>query len=72
MSAADLRQAFLQLPVLEQAALLDDLIVSSCDATWEARMGDEMEARVDAVNRGEMSLHPAGDVFAEMRERLGA
>ena len=72
MSAADLRQAFLQLPVLEQASLLDDLIVSSCDATWEARMSDEMEARVDAVNRGEMSLHPAGDVFAEMRERLGA
>jgi len=35
MSAAALRQAFFQLPASEQAALLDDLIVGSCDAAWE-------------------------------------
>lgn len=32
MSAAVLRQAFMKLPALEQAPLLDDLIISSCDA----------------------------------------
>ncbi len=70
MSSAVLRQAFLQLPVLEQAALLDDLIVSSCEATWETRIASEMEERVDAVERGDMPLHDAGAVFAEMRQRL--
>ncbi len=72
MSAAVLREAFLQLPALEQATLLDDLIISSCDATWEARIAHEMEERVDAVNRGDMALHTADSVFAEMRERFRA
>ena len=66
MSAAVLREAFLQLPALEQATLLDDLIISSCDATWEARIAHEMEERVDAVNRGDMALHSADSVFGEM------
>jgi len=70
MSAAALRQAFFQLPASEQAALLDDLIVGSCDAAWEARLAPEMEARVDAVESGEMRLHEASDVFGEMRARL--
>lgn len=70
MSAAALRQAFFQLPASEQAALLEDLIVGSCDAAWEARLAPEMEARVDAVERGEMRLHEAGDVYGEMRARL--
>lgn len=70
MSTAALRQAFFELPVSEQAVLLDDLIVGSCDAAWEARISAEMEERVDAVLLGEMSLHRADDVFAEMRQRL--
>jgi len=70
MTAAVLRHAFLQLPALEQASLLDDLIVSACDATWEARVASEMEERVDAVERGEMCLREAADVFQEMRGRL--
>lgn len=70
MSAAALRQAFFQLPESEQAALLDDLIVGSCDAAWEARLAPEMEDRVDAVERGEMNLHGADEVLHEMRSRL--
>jgi hypothetical protein len=70
MSAAALRQAFFQLPESEQATLLDDLIVGSCDATWEARLAPEMEDRVDAVERGEMNLHEAKDVMGVMRARL--
>ena len=57
---------------MSAAALLDDLIGNSCDATWEVRVGDEMEDRIDAVNRDEMFLYAAADVFAEMRERLDA
>ncbi len=72
MTAAVLRQAFHQLPALEQASLLDDLIIDSCDATWEARLANEMEERVDAVTRGEMALHPASDVLTELRGRLRA
>jgi hypothetical protein len=59
MSAAVLRQAFMKLPALEQATLLDDLIISSCDAAWEARIANEMEERVDAVNRGELMRQDA-------------
>ncbi|MEN3941606.1 hypothetical protein WJU23_09970 [Prosthecobacter sp. SYSU 5D2] len=70
MSAAALRQAFFQLPESEQATLLDDLIVSSCDATWEARLAPEMGGRIDAVERGEMNLHEAKDVLGIMRGRL--
>ncbi len=51
---------------------LDDLIISSCDATWEARIAHEMEERVDAVNRDEMSLRSADSVFSEMRDRFRA
>lgn len=29
-----------------------------------------MEARVDAVERGEMRLHEAAEIFGEMRTRL--
>ena len=72
MSSAALRQAFFQLPAVEQAALLDDLIVGACDVTWEARIASEMEERVDAVRRGEMGLHEADAVYGEMRARLGA
>ncbi len=72
MSTATLRQAFFALPDSEQAALLDDLIVGSCDAAWETRISAEMEERVDAVLRGEMSLHSADSVFAEMRQRQRA
>lgn len=50
--------------------MLDDLIVSACDAAWEARVASEMEERVDAVERGEMRLREAADVFQEMRGRL--
>jgi tRNA A37 N6-isopentenylltransferase MiaA len=57
MSTALLRQAFMQFPAQEQASLLDDLILSSCDAMWEAGLAEEMEDRVDAVERGEMKLH---------------
>lgn len=70
MSITALRAAFFELPATEQAALLDDLIVASCDAAWEARLAPEMEARVDAVQRGDMALHDADDVFDEMRTRL--
>lgn len=70
MSAAALRQAFFELPAAEQAALLDDLIVGSCDAAWEACLAPEMEARVDAVERGDMRLHEAAEIFGEMRIRL--
>ena len=70
MSAAALRQAFFQLPESEQASLLDDLIVGSCDAAWEVRLAPEMEDRVDAVERGEMNLHGADEVMREMRSRL--
>lgn len=70
MSAAALRQAFFQLPESEQAALLDDLIVGSCDAAWEARLAPEMEGRIDAVERGEMNLHGAHEVLHEMRSRV--
>lgn len=59
MSAAVLRQAFMKLPALEQATLLDDLIISSCVAAWEARIANEMEERVDAVNRGELMRQDA-------------
>lgn len=72
MSAAVLRQAFMKLPALEQATLLDDLIIISCDAAWEARIANEMEERVDAVNRGELMLQSADSVFAEMRGRFSA
>ncbi|GEM_PF-1502974 len=72
MTAAVLRHAFFQLPALEQAALLDDLIVNSCDATWEVRLGHEMEDRVDAVERGEMRLLEAAGVFQELRGKLRA
>lgn len=64
------RGSFFQLPVSEQAVLLDDLIVGSCEAVWEARLGSEMEERIDAVERGEMPLYEAADVFDEMRARL--
>jgi hypothetical protein len=68
-----LRQAFFALPVSEQATLLDDLIVGSCDAVWEARISSEMEDRIDAVLRGDMSLVSADSVFRQMRQRsLGA
>lgn len=72
MSAAVLRQAFMKPPALEQATLLDDLIINSCDAAWEARTANEMEDRVNAVNRGELVLHSGDSVFAEMRGRLSA
>jgi hypothetical protein len=52
--------------------LLDDLIISSCDAAWEARVASEMEERVEAVNSGELALHSADIVFAEMRGRCKA
>ena len=70
MSTALLRQAFMQLPALDQASLLDDLILSSCDAAWEAGLAGEMEDRVDAVERGEMKLHAAEGVLTEMRDRM--
>jgi len=73
MSVESLRKAFFELPVSEQATLLDDLIVSSCDAVWDARIFSEMEDRIDAVLRGDMSLVSADSVFREMRQRsLGA
>ena len=53
-----------------QAALLDDLIVGSCNAGWEARLASEMEDRLDAVERGEMNLHEAHEVLDEMQSRL--
>jgi hypothetical protein len=62
----------MKLPALEQATLLDDLIIISCDAAWEARIANEMEERVDAVNRGELMLQSADSVFAEMRGRFSA
>ncbi len=37
---------------------------------WEVSLADEMEQRVDAVERGEMKLHDADGVFAEMRRKL--
>ncbi|MBB5034737.1 hypothetical protein [Prosthecobacter vanneervenii] len=67
MTASVLRQAFLQLPATEQASLLDELIIDSCDAAWEARLAGEMEDRVDAVEHGEMKLHSASDVLTELR-----
>ncbi len=69
MTAAALRHAFLKLPAVEQASLLDDLILSSCDAVWEERVASEMEERVSAVEGGSMRLHEAGAVFHEMRSR---
>jgi hypothetical protein len=60
----------MQLPAFEQATLLDDLIVSSCDAAWEAGLAGEMEERVDAVERGEMKLHSADSVLSELRDRF--
>jgi hypothetical protein len=72
MSAAVLRQAFMKLPASEQATLLDELIISSCDAAWDARIANEMEERVDAVSRGDLMLHSADSVFAEMRGRFSA
>ncbi|MBE7497895.1 MAG: hypothetical protein HS117_23375 [Verrucomicrobiaceae bacterium] len=69
MTASALRHAFLQLPAVEQASLLDDLILSSCDAAWEERIASEMEERVSAVERGEMTLHEAASVFHDMRSR---
>jgi hypothetical protein len=72
MSTAALRQAFFALPDSEQAALLDDLIVGFCEAAWEARISGEMEDRVEAVLRGEMSLHSTDSVFEEMRQRQRA
>lgn len=70
MTVAALRQAFMQLPAVEQASLLDDLIVSSCDATWEERIASEMEERVSAIEGGSMRLRESADVFQEMRARL--
>lgn len=67
MSVAALREAFSQCPESEQTPLLDDMIVGSCDATWEARLAPEMEDRIDAVQRGEMKLHEAKEVLGVMR-----
>lgn len=39
--------ADLELEYKKQATLLDDLIISSCDAVWEVRIANEMEEPVE-------------------------
>ena len=53
----------------DRARLAESLLESlqASDTTIQAEWHKEIEARVAAFDRGEMSAHPAEDVFAEAR-----
>lgn len=65
-------QAAMKLPAAERAVLIDQLLRSldrpdpGIDAAWAA----EAEARIDAIDRGEMPMYSAAEVIAELRARL--
>jgi putative addiction module component (TIGR02574 family) len=66
-------QAALKLPAAERAVLIEQLLRSldrpdlGIDAQWAA----EVEARIDAIDRGEMPLYSAAEVMSDLREKLG-
>lgn len=65
-------QAALKLPAAERAVLIDQLLRSldrpdpDIDAQWTV----EVEARIEAIDRGEMPLYSAAQVMADLREKL--
>ncbi|MDI6815890.1 MAG: addiction module protein [Actinomycetota bacterium] len=61
----------LKLPPTERAELVENLLSSfefesrkSIDALW----AQEVEDRIDAFDRGEMTAKPASDVFADIEK----
>jgi predicted kinase len=62
-----------QLSPEEQAELLDLLLVMSTEKTpeWEQAWAEEIERRVDRLNRGEAVLYDAEEVLAELRAKCG-
>jgi putative addiction module component (TIGR02574 family) len=65
-------QAALKLPAAERAVLIDQLLRSldrpdpEIDRAWAG----EVEARIDAIDRGEMALFDADAVLTELRSKL--
>ncbi len=62
----------LKLPPVERAELVENLLTSfefksrkKIDALW----AKEVEDRIDAFERGEMTAIPASDVFAEIEKK---
>lgn len=59
----------LALDTEERAQLVDSLLESLLTSTVsiESAWADEIERRVAAIDRGEVSAYPAEDVFADAR-----
>ncbi len=55
---------------IEIAEALMASVVDEPDAKIEKAWDAEIEARVTALDRGEVELHDADAVFAELRQRL--
>lgn len=77
MSSAAVRRAALSLPSGERAELAAELLASLDEASaadlasegeWDAAWGEELERRVQEVERGAATV-PAADVFEAARRR---
>jgi putative addiction module component (TIGR02574 family) len=74
------RRAALALPSEDRAALAAELLASldedggdlASDTDWDAAWGDELEARADQLDRGDVETVAADEVFADARRRRAA
>jgi len=74
MSTEQIEQQAMALPPEKRAELAERLLASleppdqrEIDQAWEK----ELEARIDAYERGEQTARPAEEVIREIRQRLG-
>lgn len=73
MSGEQILKEAMALPAEEKAKLAEKLLSSltgpeqqAIDAEW----AEELEARIDAYERGEETARPADEAIAEIRQRL--
>lgn len=70
----ELKQKAAELPDTDRAELARYLIESldgPADADVEEAWRQEVERRIDQIDRGEVRLVPGDEVFARLRRRLG-
>ena len=74
MTTEELERQLLELPADERARIARRLIESLDDPTDEAAIETawnlEIKRRIEEMDRGEVEMIPAEEVFARIRERL--
>lgn len=70
----DLYQKALTMEPAERAELAQRLLLSldsdQRDPDWEEAWREEIERRIDSIDRGEAQLHDAKEVMARLRKSL--